>query len=72
MFFIDTAIMSVLNKQGVCVRGNVDAIALSYPPRVRVRATVKLSAAFFNDKSSITIGGGGGYESAIVPKPLHS
>ena len=33
------------------------AIALSYP-RVRVRATVKLSAAFFNDESSITIGGG--------------
>ena len=34
-------------------------IALSYPPRVRVRATVKLSAAFFHDESSITIGGGG-------------
>ena len=33
------------------------AIALSYPPRVRVRATVKLSAAFFNDESSVTIGG---------------
>ena len=32
-------------------------------PRVRVRATVKLSAAFFNDESSITIGG---YESAIA------
>ena len=40
------------------------AIALSYPPRVRVRATVKLSAAFFHDESSITIGG---YESAIAP-----
>ena len=39
------------------------AIALSYPPRVR--AMVKLSAAFFHDESSITIGGG--YESAIVP-----
>ena len=38
------------------------AIALSYP---RVRATVKLSAAFFHDESSITIGGG--YESAIAP-----
>ena len=38
-------------------------IALSYPPRVRVRATVKLSAAFFHDESSITIGG---YESAIA------
>ena len=25
----------------------------------RVRATVKLSAAFFHDESSITIGGGG-------------
>ena len=36
------------------------------PPRVRVRATVKLSAAFFHDESSITIGGG--YESAIAPK----
>ena len=36
------------------------AIALSYPPRVRVRATAKLSAAFFHDESSITIGGGGG------------
>ena len=34
-----------------------DAIVLSYPPRVRVRATVKISAAFFNDESSITIGG---------------
>ena len=34
------------------------------PPRVRVRATVKLSAAFFRDESSITIGG---YESAIAP-----
>ena len=33
------------------------AIALSYPPRVRVRATAKLSAAFFHDKSSITKGG---------------
>ena len=33
------------------------AIALSYSPRVRVRAMVKLSAAFFHDESSITIGG---------------
>ena len=33
------------------------AIALSYPPRVRVSATAKLSAAFFHDESSITIGG---------------
>ena len=39
-------------------------IALSFPPRVRVRATVKLSAAFFHDESSITIVG---YESAIAP-----
>ena len=39
--------------------------ALSYPPRVRVRATIKLSAAFFNDELSITIGG---YKSAIAPK----
>ena len=38
------------------------------PPRVRVRATVKLSAAFFHDESSITIRGGGvagGYEISI-------
>ena len=35
----------------------VGAIALSYPPRVRVRATAKLSAVFFHDESSITIGG---------------
>ena len=35
------------------------AIALLYPPRVRVRATFKLSAAFFHDESSITMGGGG-------------
>ena len=41
------------------------AIALSYPTRVRVRATVKLSAAFLHDESSITIGGG--YESVIAP-----
>ena len=32
------------------------AIALLYPPTVRVRATVKVSAAFFRDESSITIG----------------
>ena len=32
--------------------------------RVRVRATVKLSAAFFCDESSITVGG---YESAMAP-----
>ena len=38
------------------------------PPSIRVRATVKLSAAFFHDESSITIGGGRrGYESAIAP-----
>ena len=35
----------------------IGTIALSYPPRVRVRATVKLSAAFFHDESSITIRG---------------
>ena len=36
---------------------------------VRVRATVKLSGAFFHDESSIGgawKGGGGGYESAIA------
>ena len=43
------------------------AIALSYPPRVRVRATVKLSAAFFPDESSITIG----CESATAPRFLN-
>ena len=33
------------------------AIALLYPPSmVRVRAMVKLSATFFHDESSITIG----------------
>ena len=37
------------------------------PTRVRVRTTVKLSAAFFHDESSITIGGRGGDESAIAP-----
>ena len=42
------------------------ATALSYPARVRVRATVKLSAAFFHDESSIAKGGG--YEDAIAPK----
>ena len=30
------------------------AIALSYPPRVRFRTTVKLSSAFFHDESPIT------------------
>ena len=40
-------------------------IALSFPPRIRVRATVKLSAAFFHDESSITKGERG-YKSAIV------
>ena len=38
------------------------------PPRVGVRAMVKLSAVFFLDESSITIGLGGGYESAIASK----
>ena len=62
-------ILSVyISKGPSCTLG---AIALSYPPpRVRVRATVKLSAAFFHDESSITIGGGGD-ESAIAPKLLH-
>ena len=35
------------------------AIALSYPPRVRVRAMAKLSAMFYHGESSITKGGGG-------------
>ena len=46
----------------------IGAIALSYPPRVRVRATVKLSVTFFHDESSITIGG---YESPIAPVYFH-
>ena len=33
------------------------AIALSYPIRVRVRATAKLSAEFFHDESPIIIRG---------------
>ena len=33
------------------------AIALLYPPRVRFRATVKLSTTFLHDESSITKGG---------------
>ena len=41
-----------------CEVNKIGAIALSYPPTVRVRAMVKLSTAFFNDESSITIGGG--------------
>ena len=44
----------------------ITAIDQLNPPRVRVRATVKLSATFFHDESSITKGGGG-YESAIAP-----
>ena len=44
----------------------LDVIAISYPPRVRVRATVKLSAMFFHDESSITKWGEGGYKSAIL------
>ena len=39
-------------------------IALSYPLGLGLRATVKLSAAFFHDESSKAIGG---YKSAIVP-----
>ena len=35
------------------------------PPRVRVRATVKLSAAFLHDESPIIKGGN---KSAIAPK----
>ena len=46
---------SCINVQPIII----GAIALSYPPRVRVRATVKFSAAFFHDESSITIGRGG-------------
>ena len=35
------------------------AAALSYPPRIRFRAMVKLSAAFFHDESSMAKGRGG-------------
>ena len=45
------------------------AIELSYPPRVRVRATVKLSATFFHDESSITIIGK--YKRAIALEIPH-
>ena len=52
--------------------GNSALLHFRTPPRVRVRATVKLSAVFFSDESSITIGGGGGgYESAIAPEIPH-
>ena len=44
--------------------GNLALLHFRTPPRVR--ATVKLSAAFFNDESSI-----GGYESAIAPEIPH-
>ena len=42
------------------LKGAIDCTFV--PPRVRFRAMVKLSAAFFHDESSITIGerGGGG------------
>ena len=63
----------------VLVNNRASTVALSYLPRVRprarvrVRASVKLSALFFHDESSITIVGGlggGGYppphESAIA------
>ena len=59
----------MINLNSISYWSKIGAIALSYPPRVRVRATAKLSAAFFHDESSITVGGwGGGYESAIAPK----
>ena len=52
----------------------VGAIALLHPVgRVRVRATVKLSAVFLHNESSVVTkakgseGRGGGYESAIAP-----
>ena len=52
--------------------GNIlDTIALSYPPRVRVRAMVKLSVAFFHDESSITIGGIQKCNSAEITKAGH-
>ena len=39
------------------------------PPRVSVRATVKLSAAFLHEKGGgVRKGRGGGYKSAIAPK----
>ena len=58
-------LIKLMSKGALRSRG---ATALSYPPsppRVRVRATVKLSVMFFHDESSISKGGG--YESAIAP-----
>ena len=57
----------MINLNSISYWSKIGAIALSYPPRVRVRATAKLSAAFFHDESSITVGGWG-YESAIALK----
>ena len=58
--FLRATIVSLI-KLIFCMKNkkaaDLGAIALSYPHRVRVRATVKLSAAFFHDDSSITIGG---------------
>ena len=50
----------MINLNSISYWSKIGAIALSYPPRVRVRATAKLSAAFFHDESSITVGGWGG------------
>ena len=55
----------------VLVHTFVGTIALSYPTRVRVRSTVKLSAAFFHESSIKKGGGGGGYKSAIAPFCLY-
>ena len=55
--------LSCLRKTEWWISKIFSAIALSYPPKVRVRATVKLSTTFFHDESWIKIGG---YESAIV------
>ena len=49
---------SFINNRYVCKE--LRRYCTFVPPRVRVRATVKLSAAFFHDESSITKGGLGG------------
>ena len=49
----------MINLNSISYWSKIGAIALSYHPRVRVRATAKLSATFFHDESSITVGGGG-------------
>ena len=69
----DTPVMAgngTFYQKSITLYRKTGAIALSYLPRVRVRATVKLSATFFHDESSRAIEGG--YESAIASKNIHN